>query len=135
MKINGDEMKKICMITPNFLPVPSVKGGAVETLVTNLIEQNEIGKKLDITVYSIYDSQAESKAKEYEYTKIKYIKVKANNILERWKSKITGNGVLSKVLKKALRINEYYYAYKIEKKIQPELYDSIVIEGRKDIGI
>ena len=34
-------MLKCAIITPGFLPVPAVDGGAIEMLVTNLIEANE----------------------------------------------------------------------------------------------
>ena len=37
-------MKNICFITQCSLPVPTVKGGAVETLVEYIINQNEIEK-------------------------------------------------------------------------------------------
>ena len=36
-----DEYKKICLILPGKLPVPNIKGGAIETLLTLLINQNE----------------------------------------------------------------------------------------------
>ena len=42
-------------ITSGFLPVPATKGGAVETLVQNLIDENEIIKNNKFTVLSIYD--------------------------------------------------------------------------------
>ncbi len=41
---------KICIVSSSALPIPAVKGGAVESLVNLLCEDNEIEKKLDITV-------------------------------------------------------------------------------------
>ena len=38
-------MKKICMIAPKNLPLPAVKWGSIETLITNVIDENEIEKK------------------------------------------------------------------------------------------
>ena len=35
-------MKKICLVVGNTLPVPAVMGGAVEELITMLLDQNEI---------------------------------------------------------------------------------------------
>lgn len=46
---------KIAVITPGVLPIPSVKGGAVETLIDFYIEHNESCKEHKITVYSIFD--------------------------------------------------------------------------------
>jgi len=46
-------MKKIAIITPGILPVPSLQGGAVEKLIDNLIDQNEFKGLLKIDVFSI----------------------------------------------------------------------------------
>ena len=35
-------MEKICFITTGYMPIPAVNGGAVETLVEDLIVQNEV---------------------------------------------------------------------------------------------
>ena len=34
-------MEKIAIITSGFLPVPASKGGAVENIVVNLLNENE----------------------------------------------------------------------------------------------
>ena len=33
--------KKICFIMPNVFPVPATKGGATETIVNNVLDENE----------------------------------------------------------------------------------------------
>ena len=43
---------KIAIFTPGFLPVPAVRGGGVETLITNFINYNEIYQDFEITVYT-----------------------------------------------------------------------------------
>ena len=63
----------ICIITPKKYPVPAVKGGAVEGLVENLIEQNEIYGLADITVISVYDSDAEDKAKKLKKSRVVFV--------------------------------------------------------------
>lgn len=67
-------MKKVCLIIPKGLPVPNVKGGAIETLVTTLINQNEIQKRLELTVVSIYDIEAVKESKRYKNSSFIYIK-------------------------------------------------------------
>ena len=67
-------MLRVCLILPKGLPVPNTKGGAIESLVTDLINQNEIEKKLYITVYSVYDEKAVEESKKYKMTKCKFIK-------------------------------------------------------------
>ena len=49
---------KICIVSSSALPIPAVKGGAVESLVNLLCEDNEIEKKLDITVITIANESA-----------------------------------------------------------------------------
>ena len=59
-------MKKIAMITSGFLPVPATKGGAVENLIVNLLNENEKNKKIKFEIFSIYDQDALNKSKKYE---------------------------------------------------------------------
>lgn len=65
---------KICMIVPKGLPVPAVKGGAIETLVNDIIDENEKKAKLEITVASLYDKGAEEISKTYQKTNFIYLK-------------------------------------------------------------
>lgn len=45
--------------SPGFFPVPAVKG-AIETLISNLLENNiEEDRQIRLTVYSVYDAEAE----------------------------------------------------------------------------
>ena len=46
---------KIAILTSGTLPVPAVKGGAVENLTDFYLEYNEERKLHDMTVYSVYD--------------------------------------------------------------------------------
>lgn len=50
-------MKKIAVVMPSLLPVPPVRGGAVEGLVDLLLRENEREKKLAITVYALDDAR------------------------------------------------------------------------------
>lgn len=67
-------MKTICFFPTLMLPVPAVKGGAIETLINLLIDENEKNQKFNFLVISIYDSIAYEKSKNYKYTKFLYIK-------------------------------------------------------------
>lgn len=60
------EKKNICFIAPGVLPIPTVKGGAVETLVEYLVVENEQKKLFDFTVYTAADKAAISKENEFE---------------------------------------------------------------------
>ena len=39
---------KLAIFSPNIFPIPAVSGGAVEELVTYIIEENEVHHKYDI---------------------------------------------------------------------------------------
>lgn len=67
-------MKKIAIITSGYFPVPPVLGGAIETLVMEIVEENEKNGKADLTVYSAFDASAKSESGRFRNTKIEYIK-------------------------------------------------------------
>ena len=49
---------KVAVITSGFLPVPAVKGGAVENLIVNLLKENEKKNKIKFEILSVYDKKA-----------------------------------------------------------------------------
>ena len=67
-------MKKIIVVNNGTLPLPAVRGGAVETLIELLIKENEKRKKFLFEVYSIYDEKALEAAKLYSYTSFCFVK-------------------------------------------------------------
>lgn len=66
-----EHKKKIMLIPPIVLPIPAVGGGAVEQLVTHLLDENEIQQKVEFVVVAKYHPDAEKK--EYKHSKIYYI--------------------------------------------------------------
>lgn len=61
-------MKKICIICVSGFPVPAVKGGAIETLVQELIDENEKRPHYYITLLTMDDYQASASDLTYKYT-------------------------------------------------------------------
>lgn len=59
-------------MTPYF-PVPAVKGGAVETMVENLLQANENDESIHFTVVSCYDSDAKEKSSHFLNARFIYI--------------------------------------------------------------
>ena len=59
--------RKVCLVTCGALPIPDVKGGAIERLVTMLIEENEVHHRMDLTVLSCYDKEASQYNYQYSY--------------------------------------------------------------------
>ena len=44
---------KILIISPGYLPVPAINGGAVESLIDTIVNENEKQQKITITVIGI----------------------------------------------------------------------------------
>ncbi|AEE17072.1 glycosyltransferase family 4 protein [Treponema brennaborense] len=70
-------MKKICILSAGTLPVPPVRGGAVECLIDIVLQKNEVQKDAEFAVTSIYDSEAEKRALGYTQTKFYFSRIPA----------------------------------------------------------
>lgn len=70
----------VCLVMPNVFPVPATKGGATETLMTNLLKENEKEGKINFTCVSVYEEKAEILNREYKFTKFIYIRQKRDNL-------------------------------------------------------
>ena len=64
---------KVFLVPPPALALPAVKGGAVETLITHLMEENEIQQKLELVCVSLPDPDAEQAALRYRHTRLYYL--------------------------------------------------------------
>ncbi len=62
-------MKKICFITSGMLPVPAVKGGAIEQLIQQLCEDNERNPHFELTVVTRKDPVAIAGQQPYKHTR------------------------------------------------------------------
>lgn len=73
---------KLAIFSPNVLPVPAIKGGAVEELTTYIIEENEKLHKYDIDLYTI-DNDDNLTSLRYKYTNIISIKYFPSRVKEK----------------------------------------------------
>lgn len=64
---------KIMLLPPPVLPVPAVQGGAIETLITLLAQENERQQQVVFYVPSRPDVQAKKQAQSFRYTHFIYI--------------------------------------------------------------
>ena len=78
-------MKKVLIVSPGGLPIPAVKGGAVETLIEYLINENELESNFIFTVVSCENNDARIKSCNYNNTNFIYIRINAifNNITKK----------------------------------------------------
>lgn len=75
-------MKRICFVTSGSLPVPAVRGGAVEQLVQQLCEDNERTSKFEITCITQYNAEALERQHTFRHTK--FVNVKTRGKLYYW---------------------------------------------------
>ncbi len=66
--------KRVAVVLPGNLPVPSVCGGAIETIVQLLIDENERVGALDVTVFSAYHPAAVARSAGYRKTRFSWIR-------------------------------------------------------------
>lgn len=111
---------KIAIISTMNLPTPAVRGGAVETLTTYILDENEKKQKLDIDLYSMYDNKID--ISKYKKTKIIQVKI---NILEQIFQKMIN--LKNRILKNKTLYNSLYN--KVVKLVTSKKYDKIVIEN------
>jgi glycosyltransferase involved in cell wall biosynthesis len=116
-------IKKIAIIAPSNLPVPAVRGGAIETLIQSFIEQNEVeNNDLEIVVYSAYDKDAENKANFFNKTTFFWIRY--NSITYRVIN------FFIRAIRKLLSIDMHLFDTVLFKKdLKKKYFDKIIVEG------
>jgi spore coat protein SA len=113
---------RVCLVSPGLLPVPATQGGAIETLMTTLMRQNERFHRMDLTVISSDEPKARALAEEYRSTHVVFLQSPglpykvANRVRNLWNRK------------RRSRVSAYYAKALVEiKKAGP--FDVVVIEG------
>lgn len=114
---------RLAIICPESRPVPAIRGGAVETLVDLLIQNNETQKAVDLAVYSVYDPDAEEKAQKQTQEVFYYIRPQhpLNQIFD-WINRI------------AVKMHHHLflnvYLHRVIRQISKQRYDWIIVENR-----
>lgn len=128
-------MKKILFILPGVLPVPAVKGGAVENLVQMILEENEIDHRFDLSVVSDFDDNAVFEAKKFLHTYFFFIK--------KSRSSLIADKIFSSILPKKLKTNRglsaifsrYNYVKQVEKLLLKNDFDFVILENHPTLLI
>lgn len=116
-------MLNIAILCPSVLPVPAVRGGAVETIIDGLVRENEKNPKMHFTVFSEFDDLAEKESKSFKYTD--FVFVKTNRTLEKWY--YAGYRGIKKLFKIALPDN--LARKKMVELINPDDFDWILYQA------
>lgn len=121
------KIEKLALISPGFVPVPAVKGGAIEQLIEYFIDGNELEHKYDIDLYTINDDLLSNK--NYNYTNLIRIDNKQNELM--WH---VAYGVKNKLSTFLHREKTYSYVRdEIVKKYKRNYYDVILVENNMDL--
>ena len=119
-------MKSLFIVSSGILPVPAVRGGAIENRIGYIINYNEEHPLYDITVLSIYDEKAEQVSKRYKHTRFIYISYSNNEKRMNQVVSFLSNRV--KIMRKFLP--QYgLFIFKIRKFLNRKSYDKVLIEN------
>ena len=124
----GDDTlyKKICIVAPEFLPVPATKGGAIETLIQTILDENELDHKIDIVCVTRFNRKSKQLYNKYKYTK--FIPIKIIDKKRGFGRFVSGiNFAIKKIFKFDIRFNIRKSKY--ENAIQKSNADLIVFES------
>ena len=117
---------KIAIVTSGLLPLPAVKGGAIETLIDSFVKENENQKVFEITIYSISSKRAKKMVKFQNYQFCKYVYIsQISSFFIR---------IINKLLKKNITINKYYQKY-VTKMINKKDYDYVIVENYPELAL
>lgn len=105
--------------TPDY-PIPAIRGGAIQTLVTALLNENEKDGEFDITVFTIDDKKLYER--RYLYTQIVGIKISLLG-----KVRLFIRKVLRRLSKNSIPYRSEYMN-KINRKLLDSTYDYVIFE-------
>lgn len=76
-------MKRICVITQCSLPVPTSKGGAVETLAEYMLDENEKNPRYIFTVISVKDEKTVELARKYRFAQFIFLNTNEKQLIDK----------------------------------------------------
>src|SRR5271157_864421 len=68
---------EVTIITTGFLPVPATSGGAMETLVQQILDENEKDPAFEFTVYAVHSKEAALAARVYHHSEFVFLRPSA----------------------------------------------------------
>ncbi|WP_321426543.1 glycosyltransferase family 4 protein [uncultured Bacteroides sp.] len=116
----------VAIVTSGILPVPPVKGGAVENLVKFYLDYNEIqNTDVEFTVYSVFDEGFSNNTYQ-EYKKTRFVFIKTHTFFSKIRQ------LLFKYTKRNLYYHHSweYFVSEVSNRIKHERFDAIVVENR-----
>ena len=112
----------LVIVTPGVLPVPAVRGGAVEEQVELFLSFNESTARRTVTVVSIDDPAARERANRYPHVRFFFVR------LPRWTEHLYDAGVLP------ARIRGLLFARRAGKRLAQIGHGAILVENEYWFG-
>lgn len=119
---------RVCICSPGVKPIPALEGGAVEQLVTAILNKNEEEGNFEFVVYTIDSKKLESIS--YINTDIIKIKNRQKFIPIRIKYSFINRIYFLRKIKKHI---DYMSENLPEKVVDPDKYDLIIVENNAEI--
>ncbi len=119
---------KLLIVSPGILPVPDVKGGAVERLITMLVEDNEQYHLAEFTVVTCRDRNAIKIQNKFKYTKFLNFKVTNSKLLLKYGPKFQWH-LQHKLNMDFIFYDRYYSCVYLHLLFNRNKYDMIIAEG------
>lgn len=105
------------------MPIPNVKGGAIETLTTSLLDENEYQNKFIFDIYSILDEKAVIESEKYTNSKFFFYKRDLLGVLLDLTVRI-----FFKLSRHRLFLSSSFIKF-VRRNLTKRKYDYILIEG------
>lgn len=129
-------MTKIAIISPGTLPVPPVKGGAVENLIQLLYKNNATNSTKKFIIFSIYDEKAKKIADNFNNKSCEFVFIKNNVLikaLDLFIYKLAKLFRISKPQSFRFIISRIMYIRKVANCLYKNDYDKIVLENHTSL--
>lgn len=125
-------MKNIAIIAPCILPIPATRGGAVEGLVTKLLDDNELNSNFCIDLFTIACDDVENT--DYSLTEILYVENEkairlADRIIDKYYRTVV-NGTSRRLLDRKIA-----NAFIRRLKEKQDGYDAVVVENMMSTAV
>ena len=112
-------MKKVLIIPLQYYPIPAIKGGSIETLVTNIIKENEQNTRAELFVISKNDDDA--KKIKFTNSKVIYFQKTAFDFISFYTIKFLRKLLFNRFTKNIFKKTKYgfrelsFFGYKCNK--------------------
>lgn len=123
--------KKVLIVGSSKLPIPAVKGGAVPTLIEELIHQQELENAIDLYCISYHDEKAIEIAKQYSKTSFIWAKVpKFMSFMDKvlyWSAKNIFK--INRLHSLSFLFTVIWFSFFVGNELRKGVYDEVIFEN------